>query len=307
MLTNMRERFEGRAAARRDERRQTGDVSGDRDQHADLMLERRIAHRVAATCLVFFPMVAAINASSIVTEAARAGVAMDSRLPWVLEFTSMAAILVPIALLILFQRRWPIWSGGVAFSIATMLIASLVFSLLHVAGMAALRAVLVPPITGEEYRLLADPARDFLYEYRKDLFPFAVVVGLLISSRRLEESRQEAEAARIEARKSGRLTLKDGGRTLFLEANTFEWARAAGNYVELRAGGRTYLPRTGLTALENLLRDAGVDVVRVHRSHIVNRTKVRETAPTGDGDLTIRLADGSEIRGSRKYRGRLEA
>ncbi|EKF17488.1 LytTR family DNA-binding domain-containing protein [Nitratireductor pacificus] len=298
----MHESTKGRAAALWDERRKS---LADGERVAERLLERRIARRVGATCLIFFPMVAAINASSIATEAERAGIEMDARLPWVLEFTSMAAIMVPIVLLILMQRHRPLWSGGIPYSIAMMLVLSIVFSLLHVGGMAALRAVLVPPITGEEYKLLTDPVRDLLYEYRKDLFPFAVVVALLMSSRRLEEVIQETEAARSEARDTGRITLKDGGRVVLLEAGSVDWAKAAGNYVELHAAGRTYLPRTGLTALEDLLRDAGIDVVRVHRSHIINRSRVHEIAPTGDGDLSIKLIDGSEIRGSRRYRDRL--
>ena len=62
------------------------------------------------------------------------------------------------------------------------------------------------------------------------------------------------------------------------------------------------LARMTLSALEELLRRAGVSVIRVHRSRIVNRAKVREVLPTRNGDFVVRLLDGTEVRGSRRYR-----
>lgn len=94
---------------------------------------------------------------------------------------------------------------------------------------------------------------------------------------------------------------------LFLDAASLDWASAAGNYVEIRASGVSHLARISLSALEQLLSDAGVDVARVHRSHLVNRSKVQQIAPAADGDFKIRMADGSELRGSRRYRTSLPA
>ena len=50
-----------------------------------------------------------------------------------------------------------------------------------------------------------------------------------------------------------------------------------------------------------------MDVVRVHRSRIVNRAKVIEIAPSRDGDFRIKTTDGSELGGSRRYRHLLPA
>jgi DNA-binding LytR/AlgR family response regulator len=44
----------------------------------------------------------------------------------------------------------------------------------------------------------------------------------------------------------------------------------------------------------------------VHRSRLINREKVREVVPTGDGDVIIRMLDGTELRGSRRYRDALK-
>ena len=179
------------------------------------------------------------------------------------------------------------------------------FSLLHIALFIVLRTAAYSVILGMSYSFFTDLPTDLLYEYRKDIFPYSVLILMLGLQRSLEEHRREAEAARADARQTGKLTLKAGGRTIFLDAASLDWASAAGNYVEIRANGATHLARISLAALEQLLGDAGVDVARVHRSHLVNRAKVREIAPVRDGDFTIRMADGSELRGSRRYRQEL--
>jgi DNA-binding LytR/AlgR family response regulator len=181
------------------------------------------------------------------------------------------------------------------------LLGSLAFAAAHIAGLWLLRTLVFGTL-GQPYTFLGNPLTDLLYEYRKDLLPYAVVVLFLSLTRGIELAKREADMARREARDTGRLTLKSGGRTIFLDAASLDWASAAGNYVEIRANGVTHLVRIGLAALEQQLAEAKVPAVRVHRSRLVNRDKVREIMPTGDGDFRLRLADGSELRGSRRYR-----
>lgn len=274
---------------------------------SDAELERRVGRRVLQLALVFFPCVGIINALSLITDAARANMPMEPGLPWLLELTSIAAMLCLLPLLVLYERRFPVSAEGWPRALAAHLIGSAVFSLLHVAVMVVLRGLLFWLFMDRPYAFFDDPLTDLLYEYRKDLFPYAALVLLLGLVRGVEEHKREALAARRDARDTGRLTLKSGGRTIILDAKSTEWARAAGNYAEIRAGGRTFLPRMTLTSLEQQLRAAGLDMVRVHRSHLVNRTHIAEIVPAGDGDFTVRLRDGSEIRGSRRYRDQVAA
>ncbi|WP_434740661.1 hypothetical protein [Micromonospora sp. SH-82] len=71
-----------------------------------------------------------------------------------------------------------------------------------------------PALRHTGYTFFVDPPTDLLYEYRKDLFAYAVIIGLLTLSRQIELGNQEAAEARKEAQESGRLTLKSGGRTI---------------------------------------------------------------------------------------------
>lgn len=271
----------------------------------DRELERRTWVRVALICVVAFPVVAAINAMSLITDAQRSHTETHWGEPWLLELTSVAGALVLVPALAALERRFPLVPGSMARHGAVLAVASVPFSLIHVAIMVGLRKVLVPLISGAEYTFFAEPLTDLLYEYRKDLFIYAVVIGLLTLSRQIELAHQESAAARAEAHDSGRLTLKSGGRTIHLRARDLDWAQAGGNYVDVMAAGQSYLPRITLSELEQQLRSAKVDVVRVHRSRLVNRERITEVRPTRSGDVEIRLADGTIVKGSRRYRDQL--
>ncbi|KQW79323.1 hypothetical protein ASC89_13620 [Devosia sp. Root413D1] len=275
------------------------------DLTGEAALERRVARRVFLIMTLFLIAIGVLNALGILTEAQRESRVLDPRVPFILELTSVLAMVALAPLVILFERRVPFTAETWRSALFWHALGSIVFSLLHIVLFIALRTVAFASILGMSYSFFTDLPTDLLYEYRKDIFPYSVLILMLGLQRSLEEHRREAEAARADARQTGKLTLKAGGRTIFLDAASLDWASAAGNYVEIRANGATHLARISLAALEQLLSDAGVDVARVHRSHLVNRAKVREIAPVRDGDFTIRMADGSELRGSRRYRQEL--
>jgi hypothetical protein len=265
-------------------------------------LDRRILRRSWLIAAVFFPVVALVNAASLLTDAERVGAGIDPRIPWILELTSIAVILALIPLIARLERWIPFSADNWARALLAYALASPVFSALHVAGMILLRKLIYPIVLGQEYSFFDDVFRDTFYEYRKDLTAFAAILLVLTLVRGIEEQRRETQTAKTDARATGRLTLKSGGRTIFLDGRSFDWAAAAGNYVEVRAGGQTHLARISLSALAEQLAEAGIEIARIHRSTIVNRAKVKHTAPLGDGDFQVTVADGSELRGSRRYR-----
>ena len=260
---------------------------------SDAELDRRILLRVWLIAAAFLAAVGVVNASTLIADAMREGRMLDPRVPWILEYSSILVIIALVPAVALYERRFPITSENWRKAVLAHLAGSLVFSGLHIVGMILLRHAVYAIVLGQSYRFFDEPFTDVVYEYRKDLLPYAVIVLMLSLVRSVEEHKREAEVARTEARQSGRLTLKSGGRTILLDAASLEWAQAAANYVDIRANGITHLARISLTALEQQLSEAGVDVVRVHRSRIVNRAKVVEIAPSRDGDFRIRTIDGS--------------
>jgi DNA-binding LytR/AlgR family response regulator len=74
---------------------------------------------------------------------------------------------------------------------------------------------------------------------------------------------------------------------------------ACNNHVTIVAE-RSYLHRETLEALCNRLPPE--TFVRVHRSHVVNRTAVRELAPGAHGEYRLMFRDGSTLTSGRTYR-----
>jgi hypothetical protein len=273
---------------------------------AESALDRRVVWRAFLIALAFFPIVGIINALSLITDAERTDIALNPREPFILELTSMSGILIAFFFVAWLERRVPLTAESWKQALAVYAAGSFVFSALHVGIMVLLREAAFPIFLGTSYSFFGDIFRDGFYEYRKDLMPYAAIIAVLSLNRQIEESRIEAAAARADARETGRLTLKSGGRTVWLDARSLDWAEAAGNYVEVRANGNTHLARMSLSALAKQLGDAGVDIARIHRSRIVNRAKISEIVPSGDGDFQLRMKDGSELRGSRRYRQSLK-
>lgn len=79
---------------------------------------------------------------------------------------------------------------------------------------------------------------------------------------------------------------------------------AADNYVQLHVGGETHLVHGTLGKLEASLDPARF--LRVHRSAIVNLTRIRTLEPLFHGEYRIVIDSGDEVTSGRTYRDRLE-
>jgi two-component system LytT family response regulator len=103
------------------------------------------------------------------------------------------------------------------------------------------------------------------------------------------------------------VVVKVDGRHLFLTADEIEWVEAAGKDVRLhlvaREGQRELLVREPISSLERRLDRERF--VRVHRSAIVNRARIREMQPWFKGDWVVVLRGGARIVSGRTYRGEL--
>jgi DNA-binding LytR/AlgR family response regulator len=157
---------------------------------------------------------------------------------------------------------------------------------------------------------------NWFYEYRKDLVAYALILGGLQAFRtyRLWLQTQVAEPAAAEAPPASgptvpesapleRLVVKKLNREFILNAADIDRIDANGNYVTIYAQGNAWPLRESMAALERRLDPARF--ARVHRGHIVNLDRVREIQPWDSGDYRIKLADGSFVNFSRRYRSRL--
>jgi len=103
---------------------------------------------------------------------------------------------------------------------------------------------------------------------------------------------------------AGRLLVREVGRVLVVPTSEVDWIEGADYYARLHVGERTYLIREPLTSLERRLDQRRF--LRVHRSSIVNLSRVRmvETAERGDG--VVVLSTGARVRVTAARRAELE-
>lgn len=95
-----------------------------------------------------------------------------------------------------------------------------------------------------------------------------------------------------------KLTIRDGQRIVVVPIETIDWIEAASYYVEIHVAGRVYLHRETMQRLsETLDRDR---FLRIHRSCLVNRERIREIVRRGRGAVVV-LSDGSSHEVARSY------
>ena len=107
-----------------------------------------------------------------------------------------------------------------------------------------------------------------------------------------------------ESRSLDRLMVKSAGRVIFLRAAEIDWIEAADYYACLHVGERSHLLRRSMADLEREL-DREI-FCRVHRSAIVNITRVRELRLDANGEYEVVLQNGAQLRLSRTYREHLQ-
>jgi len=105
-------------------------------------------------------------------------------------------------------------------------------------------------------------------------------------------------------RKDSRLWLRCEGRIVVLDFAEIDWIQASLNYVVLNAAGHSYRTRE---TIGNLFERLDPETfVRIHRSIIVNVTRIKELLPCNSGEYIVLLKNGKELSCSRGYRASLQ-
>lgn len=101
-----------------------------------------------------------------------------------------------------------------------------------------------------------------------------------------------------------RLAIRDGAETVCVEVDAIDWIDAAGDYMCVHSGGSTHVLRGTMKHLEELLNPKVF--IRVHRSAIVNRHRIRSMRPHRNGEYFLCLEGDAELKLSRKYKSNLD-
>ena len=112
----------------------------------------------------------------------------------------------------------------------------------------------------------------------------------------------ELRALGVEPREKAatRLAVRTATRVIFVDAADVDWIEGADDYARLHVGTRRYLLGERLASLERRLDPARF--VRVHRSAIVNASRIRELFALSHGDYAAVLHDGTRLRVARTRR-----
>jgi len=105
------------------------------------------------------------------------------------------------------------------------------------------------------------------------------------------------------SRPLSRIAVKLANRIVIVPVADVLRIEAENNYVRLWAD-RSYLHKETLTRLVSRLDPT--QFLRVHRSHVVNISAVRELRPLAHGEYLIVLRDDTEITSGRSYRAAMQ-
>jgi len=102
-----------------------------------------------------------------------------------------------------------------------------------------------------------------------------------------------------------RLAVRSAGKTVFVDVADVDWIEAAENYVELHAGPGSHLLHVTMNTLEKSLDPE--NFLRIHRSIIVNLSRIKNLQSIAHGEYVITLRDGARLQSGRTYSDRLRA
>ena len=96
-----------------------------------------------------------------------------------------------------------------------------------------------------------------------------------------------------------RIPVRNGPHIDMITVADIDWIEAESNYVTVHAGKRSHVMRETLSAIERRLDPTRF--VRVHRSFLVNVSRIARLNPLFHGEYQLVLADGTRIASGRTY------
>jgi LytTr DNA-binding domain len=245
---------------------------------------------VAASVLV---VILVFNVLNVLDDRARGGHGIPVWQPAVWEASSGIVFLSLSPVMLALARRVWLPAPPRLPKLAIHLAAAVGVSFIHVIAAGVMRWAVYAAV-GDHYSAFS-LLTDWPYEFRKDLLVYASVVAIYVGWRLLRADPAEPSGSSPDV-----LEVRDGARRHFVPLAEVVWVEAAGNYVELHRAGAGLLHRASLAAMERRLQSAGF--VRIHRSRLVRRDEVAAVESRPTGDFVVRLRDGRELAGSRRYR-----
>lgn len=155
---------------------------------------------------------------------------------------------------------------------------------------------LLKPFDDDRFALALDRARNQLQQRE--------AAGLKDRLRELLEGSGEAALIMPRAEYEEKFLIKSASHIFFVKAGELDWIEAADYYVCLHVGSQSHLLRATMSEMEVKL-DPEL-FCRIHRSAIVNLSRIREVQTRPGGEYVVILADGTALRLSRSRKEQIE-
>lgn len=161
---------------------------------------------------------------------------------------------------------------------------------------------LLKPFTDERFHQAVARAKDHHRRRQAHEFRDRLMALVELSHRDAGDARPAASPAA--AGMLRRFLIKSGGEVTFVPVDEVDWLEAVGYYTKVHTARHTHLLRGNLGRIGAQLDPQRF--ARIHRSAIVNLSRVQSLKNTFNGDCLAVLSGGLELQVSRSYRRRLE-
>jgi two-component system LytT family response regulator len=110
----------------------------------------------------------------------------------------------------------------------------------------------------------------------------------------------QAVLAHMHAAPCDQVVVKADGRYIFFDADEIDWIEVVGKELRIHSGTSVLRVRESMNSFERRLPPHRF--IRVHRSAIINRSRLREMQPWFQGEYLLILRDGTRVVTGRRYR-----
>ena len=243
---------------------------------------------------VFF---AWINSLTVTADLERNGVAFESWHPYVWEFSSMMVLFCLYFAVYVLTTKAPLVHRDWPKNLAIHLLASLLFSVVHVVFMVWIRQG-VYGLMGAQYDF-GQWGVEFWYEYRKDVVTYFVFVLILTAYMHYLHRKSPPPAV------DKQIQIKNKQGVFYLQPTDVITVESGGNYVYFHTEERVLSMRGTMAEVEASLSQ--YEFLRVHRSYIVNLAHRLALQKNAAESTELVMKNGKLVPVSKKYRPALIA
>lgn len=228
----------------------------------------------------------------------------DFYLSEVLLFKIFWLFFIPFSYLIFFlYRKLDLASIKTSYRIPLLVLTIAIVLIIHLIG----SSILISGIGNTWYgfrltiwQLVTTKLIDFLGV--AFLFYFLAIWVAEYTSKTSEKLKKNKEE--IKRSSANIITIREGKKIIPIEVSNIEWITSDKPYVAIHTKEGRYLHSSTLKKILNKLDNP--DFVRIHRSTIVNVSKIEKLVSRLNGDYDVLMKDGKELRLSRNYKSKLD-